>query len=87
MALGHLGWAGGAPVAYAGARRCGASLYSPDPLASGEPLLLVEVVGLGEDPAALRARLGPLTAVGEVEVRDGERLVRRYRYWQRQGAR
>jgi hypothetical protein len=84
MALGHLGWAGGAPVAYAGARPCGASLYAPDPLASGAPLLLVEVVGLGEDAAALAARVGPLTAAGEVEVHDGRRLLRRYRYWLRE---
>jgi 4-amino-4-deoxy-L-arabinose transferase-like glycosyltransferase len=86
MALGHLGWAGGVPVAYAGARPCGASLYAPDPLASGRPLLLVEVVGLGEDAAALAARVGPLTAAGEVEVRDGQRLLRRYRYWLRERA-
>jgi 4-amino-4-deoxy-L-arabinose transferase-like glycosyltransferase len=81
MALGQLGWVGGAPVAYVGARPCGASLYSPDPLRSGRPLLLVEVVGLGEDRAALEARLGPLAPAGEAEARDGNRLVRRYRYW------
>jgi 4-amino-4-deoxy-L-arabinose transferase-like glycosyltransferase len=84
MALGHLGWAGGAPVAYVGARPCGASLYAPDPLRSGRPLLVVEVEGLGEDRAALEARLGPLAAAGGREVRDGERLVRRYRYWRRE---
>ncbi len=83
MALGHLGWAGGIPVAYAGARPCGASLYAPDPLASGRPLLVVEVVGLGEDRAALEARLGPLTPAGGAEARDGDRLVRRYRFWLR----
>lgn len=81
MALGHLGWAGGAPVAYVGARPCGASFYAPDPLAGGGPLLVVEVVGLGDDRAALEARLGPLTPAGGAEARDGERLVRRYRYW------
>ncbi len=86
MALGHLGWAGGAPVAYAGTRPCGASFYAADPLASGGPLLLVEVVGLGEEAAALAARVGPLTAAGEVEVRDGDRLLRRYRYWLRERA-
>ena len=83
MALGHLGWAGGAPVAYVGARPCSASFYAPDPLASGGPLLVVEVVGLGEDRAALEARLGPLTPAGEAEARDRDRVVRRYRYWRR----
>ena len=86
MALGHLGWAGGAPVAYVGARPCAASLYAPDPLRSGRPLLVVEVVGLGEDRAALEARLGPLAPAGETEVRDGARLVRRFRYWRREAA-
>jgi hypothetical protein len=86
MALGHLGWAGGAPVAYVGARPCGASFYAPDPLASGGPLLVVEVVGLGEDRAALVARLGPLAPAGAAEARDGDRLVRRYRFWRRAAA-
>lgn len=86
IALGHLGWAGGAPVAYVGARPCGASLYSPDPLASGRPLLVVEVVGLGEDRAALEARLGPLTSAGGAEAFDGDRLVRRYHFWRRAAA-
>jgi 4-amino-4-deoxy-L-arabinose transferase-like glycosyltransferase len=81
MALGHLGWAGGAPVSYVGARPCGASLYSPDPLQGGQPLLVVEVVGLGEDRAALESRLGPLRPAGEAVARDGDRVVRHYRYW------
>jgi hypothetical protein len=42
---------------------------------------VVEVVGLGEDRAALESRLGPLEPAGEAEARDGGRLVRRYRYW------
>jgi 4-amino-4-deoxy-L-arabinose transferase-like glycosyltransferase len=83
MALGHLGWAGGAPVEYVGERRCSASDYEPDPLAAGGPLLVVEVVGLGEDRAALERRLGPLRPAGEAEARDGDRLVRRYRFWRR----
>ncbi|HET9551626.1 MAG TPA: glycosyltransferase family 39 protein, partial [Anaeromyxobacteraceae bacterium] len=83
IALGQLGWALGEPVAYAGARRCGASLYEPDPAASRGPLLLVEVVGLGEDRAALEARLGPLLPAGEAEARRGDRVLRRYRFWSR----
>jgi hypothetical protein len=83
LALGHLGWAGGATLDYVGARRCGASLYAPDPLASGAPLLVVEVAGLGEDRAALERRLGPLSPAGEAEALDGARVVRRYRYWRR----
>jgi 4-amino-4-deoxy-L-arabinose transferase-like glycosyltransferase len=85
MALGHLGWAGGAPLAYVGSRRCAATSYEPDPLAAGTPLLLVQVVGLGEDRAALEARLGPLLPRGEATVRRGERTLRTYRYWLRPG--
>jgi hypothetical protein len=44
---------------------------------------VVEVVGLGEDRAALEARLGPLTPAGEAEARDGDRVLRRFRYWRR----
>jgi 4-amino-4-deoxy-L-arabinose transferase-like glycosyltransferase len=83
MALGHLGWASGAPVEYVGARPCGASLYEPDPLRDGKPLLVVEVVGLGEAMASLQARLGPLAPAGEAEARDGDRVLRRFRYWRR----
>jgi hypothetical protein len=85
MALGHLGWAGGAPLAYVGSSRCAASSYEPDPLAAGTPLLLVQVVGLGEDRAALEARLGPLVPRGEATARRGERTLRTYRYWLRPG--
>jgi hypothetical protein len=87
MTLGHLGWALGTPVAYAGARPCGASFYAPDPVAAGEPLLLVEVEGLGEDRAALEARLGPLEPRGELVAARGDRPLRRYRFWLRPGRR
>jgi len=87
MALGHLGWALGTPVAYVGARPCGASFYAPDPVAGGEPLLVVQVEGLGEDRPALEARLGPLEPRGELVARQGDRSLRRYLFWLRPGHR
>jgi 4-amino-4-deoxy-L-arabinose transferase-like glycosyltransferase len=81
MALGHLGWALGAPVTYLGARLSGPSFYSPDPVAAREPLLVVVVEGLGEDRAALERRLGPLEPAGEAEGRAGDRVLRRYRFY------
>jgi len=87
MALGHLGWALGEPVAYAGARPCAATFYAPAAAALGVPLLVVEVEGLGEGRAALEARLGPLEPRGEREIRRGDRLLRRYRLWLRPGRR
>jgi 4-amino-4-deoxy-L-arabinose transferase-like glycosyltransferase len=81
MALGHLGWAGGAPVAYLGRRPSGPTYYAPDPVAARRPLLVVLVDGLGEDRASLEARLGPLAPEGEAEARRGGRLLRRYRFY------
>jgi hypothetical protein len=83
MMLGHLGWAGGEPVAYLGARPCAASYYEPDPLAGGAPLLVVQVEGLGEDRAALETQLGPLLPRGQITARCGDRELRRFRYWLR----
>jgi 4-amino-4-deoxy-L-arabinose transferase-like glycosyltransferase len=81
MALGHLGWAGGEPLAYVGARRTGPSFYAPDPLAARQPLLVVAVEGLGEDRAALEARLGPLEPAGEATAWRGGRPLRRYLFY------
>jgi hypothetical protein len=81
MVLGHLGWASGASPAYLGARQSGPTFYEPDPVAAREPLLVVLVDGLGEDRAALEARLGPLEPAGESSAwRDG-RVLRHYRYY------
>jgi 4-amino-4-deoxy-L-arabinose transferase-like glycosyltransferase len=87
MVLGQLGWADGRSPAYLGARRSGPTFYDPAPLAGREPLLLVLVDGLGEDRAALEARLGPLEPAGETEARQGGHLLRRYRFFRWGGAR
>ncbi len=81
MALGHLGWAGGTPLDYLGARRSGPTYYAPDPVAARQPLLVVVVQGLGEDRAALEARLGPLEPAGQAEALRGGRLLRRYLFY------
>jgi 4-amino-4-deoxy-L-arabinose transferase-like glycosyltransferase len=86
MVLGHLSWAADADLAYVGERRSGPSLYAPDPATTGEPLLVVTVDGLGEDRTSLERRLGPLEPAGSAEARDGERLIRRYRFFRRLGA-
>lgn len=78
MAVGQLGWAAEASVAYVGARASGPTWYQEDPVAARRPLLVVVVEGLGEDRAALEARLGPLEPAGEAEARRGGRLLRRY---------
>jgi 4-amino-4-deoxy-L-arabinose transferase-like glycosyltransferase len=81
IALGQLGWYAHGPVVYAGERPCAATLWEPDPRAAGRPLLVVAVDGLGPDRAALERRLGPLGEAGWFEARDGERVVRRYRFF------
>jgi 4-amino-4-deoxy-L-arabinose transferase-like glycosyltransferase len=81
MVLGQLGWADGRSPAYLGARRSGPTFYDPGPTPGRAPLLLVLVDGLGEDRAALEARLGPLEPAGEAEAREGGHLVRRYRFF------
>jgi 4-amino-4-deoxy-L-arabinose transferase-like glycosyltransferase len=67
--------------AYVGERRCSASFYDPAPLASGAPHLLVTVEGMDPPQEALEARLGPLTPAGTFVAKDGERVVRRYRFF------
>lgn len=64
IALGQLGWYAGAPVAYVGGRPCAATFYERDPLAAGEPLLVVISGSLGPSRAQLEARLGPLDDAG-----------------------
>ena len=81
LALGQLGWASGASPAYLGARRSGPSYYEPDPVVARQPLLVVVVEGLGEDQAALEARLGPLSPAGQAEAWHHGRLLRRYRFY------
>jgi len=81
IALGQLGWYDGASPAYLGDRRSGPSLYDPDPLAAGAPLLVVTVEGLGPDAPALAARIGPLRPAGEATATERGRVVRRYRFW------
>ena len=81
MVFGQIAFADGRSPAYLGARRAAASFYDPAPLASGAPLLLLTVEGLGETPAELAARLGPLEPAGAFVAKDGERVVRRYRFF------
>lgn len=81
IALGQLGWYDRRSPAYVGERVTGPSFYDPDPLAAGKPLLVVTVDGLGPQREALERRLGPLEPAGEFQARQGERVVRRYRFW------
>jgi 4-amino-4-deoxy-L-arabinose transferase-like glycosyltransferase len=81
IALGQLGWYDGASPAYLGDRRSGPSLYDPDPLAAGAPLLVVTVEGLGPGAPALAARIGPLRPAGEATATERGRVIRRYRFW------
>lgn len=81
IALGQLGWFSRGAVAYVGERPCAATFYEPDPRTAGRALLVVAVDGLGPDRAALERRLGPLAPAGSFEARDGERVVRTYRFW------
>lgn len=81
IALGQLGWFDRRSPAYVGERVTGPSFYDPDPLAAGEPLLVVTVDHLGLQRDSLERRLGPLEPAGEFEARQGERVVRSYRFW------
>lgn len=81
IALGELGWFDRRSPAYLGDRLSGPSFYDPDPLAAGEPILVVTVDGLGPQRERLEERMGPLAPAGEAEARQGARLVRRYRFW------
>ena len=81
IALGQLGWYDRRSPAYLGERITGPSFYDPDPLAAGEPLLVVTVDHLGPQRDSLERRLGPLEPAGEFEARQGERVVRTYRFW------
>jgi len=81
IALGQLGFYDRRSPAYLGERRSGPSLYDPDPLAAGEPLLLVTVDGLGPQRDRMEERLGPLEPAGAFTARQGERPVRTYRFW------
>ena len=79
-----IGFSDGRSPAYVGERRCAASFYDPAPLAAGAPHLLVTVEGMDPPREALEARLGMLTPAGSFVAKDGERVVRRYRfYWLR----
>lgn len=80
MHLGQLGLYDGRSPAYVGARVSAPTFYDPDPLASGE-LLVVTVDQQGPKRAELELRLGPLQPAGSFEARQGERLVRTYRFW------
>jgi 4-amino-4-deoxy-L-arabinose transferase-like glycosyltransferase len=81
IVLGQLGWFDGRSPAYLGERRSGPSLYDPDPLAAGGPLLVVTVDRLGPQRDQLERRLGPLTPAGDFTARQGQRAVRTYRFW------
>jgi 4-amino-4-deoxy-L-arabinose transferase-like glycosyltransferase len=81
IVLGQIGFADGRSPAYVGQRRSGPTFYDPAPLASGAPHLLVTVEGLDPTRAELEARLGPLSPAGGFEAKDGERVIRRYRFW------
>jgi 4-amino-4-deoxy-L-arabinose transferase-like glycosyltransferase len=81
IVLGQLGFADGRSPAYVGERRSGPTFYDPAPLASGAPHLLVTVEGLDPTRAELEERLGPLTPAGGFEAKDGERVIRHYRFW------
>jgi hypothetical protein len=80
IALGQIGWYADAPVAYVGARPCAATYYAPDPLAAGEPLLVVISDGLGPSRGELEARLGPLEEAGGVAVPIGAGAARRFTF-------
>ena len=81
IVLGQLGVYDQRSPAYLGERITGPSFYDPDPGAAGEPLLLVTVDGLGPQAAELEKRLGPLEPAGSAEARQGDRLVRIYRFF------
>lgn len=91
MHLGQLGLYDGRSPAYLGARPSGPTFYDPDPLAAGEPLLLVTVVRPGPaghvekvaraQRAELEQRLGRLALAGSFEARQGDRVVRTYLFW------
>jgi hypothetical protein len=81
IVLGQVGWYDGRSPAYLGDRVSGPTFYDPDPRAAGAPLLLVTVDRLGPQRDALEARLGPLEPAGQAEARQGERLIRTYRFF------
>ncbi len=81
MALGHLGWYAQEPLVYVSDRLAGPSLYSP--LRDERPLLVVAPDRLGPDRAELERLLGPLAERGELAVRYGGRVMRRYRFYER----
>jgi hypothetical protein len=81
MALGHLGWYAQEPLAYLSDRLAGPSLYPP--LQDERPLLVVAPERLGPDRAELERLLGPLVERGELAVRSGGRVIRRYRFYER----
>ncbi len=81
IALGQLGWYDRRSPAYLGDRVTGPSFYDPDPLAAGEPLLVVTVDHLGPQRDSLERKLGPLEPAGEFGAKQGERVVRTYRFW------
>jgi 4-amino-4-deoxy-L-arabinose transferase-like glycosyltransferase len=81
IAVGQLGFADGRSPAYLGERVSGPTFYDPDPLAAGGPLLVVTIDGLGPQRERLEQRMGPLLPAGVHEARQGERLVRTYRFW------
>jgi len=81
IALGQLGWYDGRSPAYVGERVTGPSFYDPDPLAAGQPLLVVTVDHLGPQRDSLERRFGPVEPAGSFQARQGERVVRVYRFW------
>lgn len=81
ITLGQIGWYDQSSPTYVGERVTGPSFYDPDPLAIREPLLIVTVDHLGPQRKALERRLGPLEPAGSFEARQGERVVRTYRFW------
>ncbi len=81
IALGQLGWYDRRSPAYLGDRITGPSLYDPDPLRAGAPLLVVTVDDLGTQRDTLERKFGPLEPAGEFVAKQGERVVRTYRFW------
>jgi len=81
IAVGQLGWYDRRSPAYVGERVTGPSYYDPDPLAAGQPVLVVTIDRLGPQRDALERRFGPLEPAGEFEARQGARVVRTYRFW------
>ena len=81
MALGHLGWYAQEPLVYVSDRFAGPTLYAPP--RDERPLLVVAPEGLGPDRAGLERLLGPVVERGELAVRYGGRVVRRYRFYER----